>query len=170
MNQTADPQPSRPRTRQVIWDAILDLHAKEQVITREVLREVTGFRLVVIDDHVKRFIEEDESLRRVRSGVFQPVMTPPPARSVSATEIPGGMVNIEVGDQVLQLWPREARALGALLMGHGSQFSLIQAQHEAGEVNMHMAARMRRLEAQMNRILEEGGDANGEGPVAASPA
>ena len=39
-------------TGQVIWDAILDLHNQEQVVTREVLADITGLRMTVIDDHV----------------------------------------------------------------------------------------------------------------------
>ena len=62
MNTTAT-EPTRRqagRTRNIIWDAITDLHAQEQVITREVLRDVTGLKMMLIDDHLKKFIDEDE--------------------------------------------------------------------------------------------------------------
>lgn len=152
-NPTTDTAPAQRRTRDVIWDAIVDLHSKEQVITRDVLREVTGLRLVVIDDHIKRFIEEEESLRRVRSGVFQPVVTPPPARSVSATEIPGGMLKIEVGDDCISLWPREARALGSLLAGHAQEFAALQATYDAGQLSMQVQSQLRDLQAAVRSLM-----------------
>jgi len=39
-------------TAQKIWDVLLELHSQEQVITRELLRDLTGLRLQIVDDHV----------------------------------------------------------------------------------------------------------------------
>lgn len=141
------------RTRDIIWDAIVDLNNQEQVITREVLREHTGLPLTTIDEHVKKFVDDEEILRRVRSGVFQPVNRPPPARAVSATYLPDGMVKVEVGDALLELWPREARLLGMALNGHSQQYSLIQSGHEVGTVNAELAAQMKRLQETVRQIL-----------------
>lgn len=155
MNTTAT-EPTRRqagRTRNIIWDAIMDLHAQEQVITREVLRDVTGLKMMLIDDHLKKFIDEDESLRRVKNGVFQPVVTPPPARSISVTDVPGGLLKIEIGDECIDLWPREARALGALLAGQAQRFSLIQVGHEVGTVNAELASQVKRLGESVREIL-----------------
>lgn len=144
MNQPAAQPVKIPR--EVIWTAILDLHVREQVVTREVLRDVTGLKLTTIDEYVKKFIEVDECLRRVKNGVFQPVITPPPARAVSTTFMPDGLVKLEVGDAVLDLWPREARLVGMALSGPAQQFAQIQSGHEAGEVAHRMAAKLRRME------------------------
>lgn len=109
---------ARRRTKDIIWSAILELDAREQVITREVLREVTGYELTTVDEHIKRFIEEDESLRRVKSGVFQLIPAQPPTRAVGLTiEQPSGMVTVRVGDQSLSVSHREAQILALQLAG-----------------------------------------------------
>ena len=43
-------------TKQQIFDAVQDLHNREQMVTREVLQMVTGIKLTIIDDrsHVER--------------------------------------------------------------------------------------------------------------------
>ncbi len=105
------------RTRQIIWDAIVDLHAREQAITREVLREITGFTLVVIDDHVKRFIEEDETLNRVAPGVFRVLPDPRAERHIKVTRYPSTGVTIEIGNTAIDLSAREFRALSLLVAG-----------------------------------------------------
>ncbi|MBT9462536.1 hypothetical protein [Hydrogenophaga sp.] len=92
------------RTKDILWGAIMDLHAHDQVITREVLR--------------KRFIEDDESLRRLKAGVFRLLRAQPPIRPVGLTiEEIGGPVTAKVGDQSLSMSHREAHILGLQLAG-----------------------------------------------------
>ena len=93
-------------TGQIIWDAITDLHNQEQIVTREVLADITGLRMTVIDDHVGRMVD-DSRLRRVRAGVFVPVAQLPPARPVMASIQTDGFVTLEIGDTVLILQPRD---------------------------------------------------------------
>ena len=135
-------------TGQVIWDAILDLHNQEQVVTREVLADITGLRMTVIDDHVGRMVD-DSRLRRVRAGVFVPVAQLPPARPVMASIQTDGFVTLEIGDTVLILQPREARMADALMAGQFAQFSNIQSGHEAGVIALELAGRIKRLEKEL---------------------
>ena len=135
-------------TGQVIWDAITDLHNQEQIVTREVLADITGLRMTVIDDHVSRMVD-DSRLRRVRAGVFVPVALLPPARPVMASIQTDGFVTLEIGDTVLILQPREARMVGALMAGQFAQFSNIQSGHEAGVIALELAGRVKRLEREL---------------------
>lgn len=99
-----------------ILDAVCELHALEQVVTRETVAELTGLKLTIVDDRL-RALADDGRLKRVLRGVYVPVEVYPPARSISKTVLSDGMVKIEIGDEVLTLTPREDRALAMLQAG-----------------------------------------------------
>lgn len=147
--------PSKIRTTgEIILDTIRDLHSQEQVITREVLRDTTGLKMSLIDDHIATMIA-DEKIRRVKAGVFVPVDTPPPARPISTTDMPDGMTILEIGDQVLHLTPREVRVLAARLGGQAAQFASIQTGHEVGVLVMEMQTKIRKLERDLGICKEK---------------
>jgi hypothetical protein len=129
-------------TRETIWEAVCDLHAQEQVATREVLSELTGMHMGLVDEHVKNLIN-DGRLRRLRAGVFIPVETLPPARSPSITVMASGMVKLEIGDTLLELTPREVRMVGTALAGFAMQYSNIQVGHEIGMVTAEIELQQR---------------------------
>lgn len=133
---------------QTIWEAIIDLHGQEQIVTREVLAEVTGLRMTVIDDHVGRMVD-DERLRRVKAGVFVPIIPMPPARAVSLTDLPDGTTILEVGDFILKMVPKERRSLAMRLVGDAVQYSNIQAGNEAGVLAVELAGKIRKLEKEL---------------------
>ena len=137
---------AKPGTGQVIADAIADLYAQQQVVTRETLVHATGLKLSVIDDHVGRMVD-DGKLHRVRAGVFVPVVPEPEPRAITVTDSPDGRTIVEIGDMLVKLWPREARALGRRLLGDAIQFSNLQAGHEMGVFNSEILTRLRQLEA-----------------------
>jgi hypothetical protein len=60
---------------QAIWRAIMDMHATKRSITRQALSDMTGLKLTLVDDHVKR-MRSDGRLRLVINGVFEPVVMP----------------------------------------------------------------------------------------------
>lgn len=105
-----------PTSTQRIYDAVCELHALEQVATRETVAELTGLKLSIVDDRL-RALMDDEKIRRVLRGVYVPVEVHPPARSISKTVLTDGTVKIEIGDEVLTLTPREDRALAMLQAG-----------------------------------------------------
>lgn len=113
------------RSGQIIWGALVDLRAQGQIATRQVLADVTGLKLVTIDDHVKRLVE-DGQLRRPVAGVVEIVDRMPPPRAVSMTHQPDGPSKLEIGDICVDLWPQERRALANLLLGDAVQYSNIQ--------------------------------------------
>lgn len=105
---------------QRIYDAVCELHALEQVATRETVAELTSLKLGIVDDRLRALLD-DGRVKRVLRGVYVPVEVHPPARSISKTVLTDGMVKIEIGDEVLTLTPREDRALAMLQAGAAMQ-------------------------------------------------
>ncbi|UIS65462.1 hypothetical protein [Acidovorax phage AP1] len=128
-------------TGQIIWDTIQDLHQQGQVATRELLVELTGYKMTIIDDHVTRMIENGR-LRRLRAGVYAPVAAMPEPRPVTLTELADGTSILEVGNVVLHLVPREMRVVGKLTYGAAMQYSNIQAGVEVGTLATELATEL----------------------------
>ena len=137
-------------TKQQILDAINDLHGAEQLVTREALQEVTGLKLTIIDDRVATLVDEGAVIRKGR-GVFVPAIQHPPARPISKTVMPDGMVKIEIGDMVLELTPKEDRALASLQAGTAVQFAAIETGQELSTLVAAMRTRVAKLEAQLRK-------------------
>ncbi len=128
-------------TGQIIWDTIQDLHQQGQVATRELLVELTGYKMTIVDDHVTRMIENGR-LRRLRAGVYAPVAAMPEPRPITLTELADGTSILEVGNVVLHLVPREIRVVGKLTSGAAMQYSNIQAGIEAGTLATELATEL----------------------------
>ena len=132
-------------SKSVVLEAVEDLHAQEQVVTRETLAEVTGLKLMVIDDRLSCLVDGGQ-IYRVQRGVYVPAPKHHPARIITKTILPGGMVSIEIGDDhVIQLTPRENRALGELMAGAGQQFAAIEIGHQAANVLAEQQLQIRQL-------------------------
>ncbi len=141
-------------TGQIIWDTIQDLHQQGQVATRELLVELTGFKMTIVDDHVTRMIENGR-LRRLRAGVYAPVEAMPEPRAISQTRMADGTSLIEIGDTVLRLWPRERRELATMLVGDAVQYSNIQAGVEAGTLATGLAADLLAAKTEMAAQIQD---------------
>ena len=137
-------------TKQQMLDAIHDLHNAEQLVTREALQEVTGLKLTIIDDRVATLVDEGAVIRKGR-GVFVPAIQHPPARPISKTVMPDGMIKIEIGDMVLELTPKEDRALASLQAGTAVQFAVIETGQELSTLVAAMRTRVAKLEAQLRK-------------------
>jgi hypothetical protein len=138
--------------KQLVLEAVEDLHRLEQIVTRETLANHTGLKLSVIDDRLKALVA-DERIVRVQRGVFVPVAQHPPARQISHTELPDGTVVLDIGDEVLHLTPREARTLGAMLGGRAMQAAQVDIGHAAAFANSELTARIRQLERQIEMMM-----------------
>lgn len=146
--------PSRSST-QVVLQAVQDLHAQEQIVTRETLAEITGLKLSIVDDRLSALVE-GMMVIRVQRGVYVPAEQHPPARVMSKMLLPDGTVKIDIGDQVLTLTPREDRMLAALQAGVMLQAATIEAGHQAALANGELNTRMNRLERLLVRMAESG--------------
>jgi len=151
------PEQKAPSTGQIIISAIESLHAEGQVITHDTIAAATGYKLTIVNDHVARLLD-DGKLRRVSRGVFVPVVAAPPTRAVSATVMPGGMVKLEIGDVVLDLWPEEARAVGALTAGQFVRFSNIQDNTETQAMVAELDRDLKAAKRRVTALESEGGN------------
>ena len=148
----------KPRSNaEVVLGAIEDLHAREQIVTREILAELTGLKLTTIDDRLGHLVDTGR-IRRVQRGVFVPLEQHRPARPISRTLCPDGTTVLEVGDTVMILSPRESRMIGELMAGSSQQYAAIEIGHEAARLNAHLSAQIsevRREVARMGLTREE---------------
>lgn len=99
-----------------LFQLIVDLGNCNRLATRNVLMEESGLPYTIIDDHVKRMID-DGRVRRVSNGVFEAVPPAPEDRAVSVTHLPGGGVKLEIGDICAELSHREARMIAMATAG-----------------------------------------------------
>lgn len=148
----------KPRSNaEVVLGAIEDLHAREQIVTREILAELTGLKLTTIDDRLGHLVDTGR-IRRVQRGVFVPLEQHRPARPISRTLCPDGTTVLEVGDTVMILSPRESRMIGELMAGSSQQYAAIEIGHEAARLNAALQAQIsdvRREVARMGLTKEE---------------
>lgn len=105
-----------------IYAAIVDLHHTGQLATRKGLVKATGYKQTIVDDHTRR-MREQEKIRLTSRGHYEPIEPLREDRAVSLTALPSGLFKLEVGDEMLELTPREGRAVGALAAGIAMQFA-----------------------------------------------
>ena len=146
----------RKPSAEVVFEAVCDLHSEEKAVSRETLAEVTGLKLSVVDDRLGVLVDEG-LIHRIQRGVYVPAAQHPPARPISKTILPDGMVKIEIGDDVMTLTPRESRALGEIQAGAAHQYIEIEAHHYISEslgdlwlAHKVMRRRLRELEVQVD--------------------
>ena len=164
-NITADAnQAARKATKDYVLEEVIDLHAREQIVTREILADFTGRKLAIIDEALRTLVNE-ERVARVQRGVYVPVVQHPEARLVSLTVLPDGTVKLEIGDDhVLTLTPREARSVGVTLGGYAAQAAFIEAGHQAALMASAFNNRLNKLE----RLIQDAMSAS-EGVVSEGP-
>ena len=142
----------KPRSNaEVVLGAIEDLHAREQIVTREILAELTGLKLTTIDDRLGHLVDTGR-IRRVQRGVFVPLEQHRPARPISRTLCPDGTTVLEVGDTVMILSPRESRMIGELMAGSSQQYAAIEIGHEAARLNAVLQAQISDVRREVARM------------------
>ncbi|WPH22301.1 hypothetical protein [Variovorax paradoxus] len=139
---------ARKSTTALVLEAVQDLHAQEQIVTRETLAELTGLKLSVIDDRIGT-LADDGAVLRVQRGVYVPAPHHPPARPMSKTVMPDGMVKIEIGDEVLTLTPREDRALANLMAGAAAQAAAIETGRNTAILAAELGEQVKQLRRQV---------------------
>ncbi|MES2247602.1 MAG: hypothetical protein V4645_09990 [Pseudomonadota bacterium] len=142
---------ARKSTTALVLEAVQDLHAQEQIVTRETLAELTGLKLTVIDDRLGT-LADDGAILRVQRGVYVPAPRHPPARPMSKTVMPDGMVKIEIGDEVLSLTPREDRALANLMAGAAAQAAAIETGRNTAILAAELAEQVKQLRRKVDAL------------------
>ena len=136
---------------EIVFEAIQDLHVHEQIVTREILAELTGLKLTTIDDRLG-YLLDNGKIRRVQRGVFVPLEQHKPARPISRTLCPDGTTVLEVGDTVMILSPRESRMIGELMAGSSQQYAAIEIGHETARLNAALQAQISEVRREVARM------------------
>lgn len=140
---------------EAILEAIEDLHSQEQIVTRETLSQLTGLKLSIIDDRLSYLVDSGYIIR-VQRGVFVPAPKHRPSRLMSKTVLPDGTVKIDIGDdEVLTLTPREARALGNLMVAEAMQYSNIEMGHHMAILQSEVSGQVRKLTRQVEGLVSK---------------
>ncbi|MHA3112903.1 hypothetical protein [Acinetobacter sp. ANC 4193] len=141
---------------EAILEAIEDLHNQEQIVTRETLSQLTSLKLSIIDDRLSYLVDSGYIIR-VQRGVFIPAPKHRPSRLMSKTVLPDGTVKIDIGDdEVLTLTPREARALGNLMVAEAMQYSNIEMGHHMAILQSEVSGQVRKLTRQVEGLVGKG--------------
>lgn len=112
----------QPRTtNEIIYQTIVDLTSSNRSASRQVISSIAGIKMSIVDDHIKRMVD-DGRLRRVVNGIVELAESVLPDRAVSMTYLPTGGCKLEIGDVCLDLTLREARMVGLATGGIGLQF------------------------------------------------
>lgn len=114
-----------PSNKQLVLETIHELYDQGLPVTRESIARATGLRMVSIDESLKS-LKAQELIWAPERGVFRPVEMHPPARPISKTILPNGLVKLEIGDEVLTLTPKENRMLAELQAGAAAQLAAIE--------------------------------------------
>lgn len=138
---------SRFANGHLIWQTIVDLHNRELRISRRAIAEITGIKPGIVDDHVERWVEKDQ-LRKIGNGELQLVQQFPATRPIFKSSLPNGLVKVEVGSDLLELTPAEARILARDLAGHAAELTDIEASHK-------LAARLHELSRELRTAYRE---------------
>lgn len=114
----------------LIWDTIIELRNTERRINRRALADLTGLAPGIVDDHVTRWIEKDQ-LRRAGNGELEVIEQFPATRPISTTDLPNGMVKLEIGSNYEELTPAEARIIARKFYGHLHDLAQAESSNKA---------------------------------------
>ena len=137
----------------LIWATILELRNTDRRINRTALAAITGLKPGIVDDHVERWIEKDQ-LRRAGAGELEVVEHFPATRPISKTTLPNGIVKVEVGSDLLELTPTEARTLARDLAGHAQELAQVDAANKAMIVAHEQARELKLVRKEVRRLQE----------------
>jgi hypothetical protein len=153
MTTSTDTDKSIGSTQRVL-DAVQELTALEQTASRETVQELTGLTMTVVDDRLK-VLTDDHKLRRLVKGVYVLATPYPPARPITCTQIADGYVTLEIGDKVLVLTPKEARATGRALAGFAGEAQVAESVRHHLMLATSLAAQVEVLSRQMRALREK---------------
>lgn len=144
---------SNKNSTDAIYDAVIDLHNNEQIVTRTTLAAILDMKIGVIDDRLSYLVDTDR-IMRVERGVYVPVIQHATSRIMSKMVLPDGTVKIEIGDEVLTLTPKEARTLGNLVVAEAMQYSNIELGHNMAMIQSSLTGQVRSLARSVEKLMD----------------
>ncbi len=122
----ADTPPKAITSTQRVFDAVRDLRELDQIATRDTVAELTGLKLAIVDDRLRALVD-DGKLKRLLRGIYELVETFPEPRELSCSILSNGWVKLELGDDLLELTPTEARRAVRALGGFAEDARVIES-------------------------------------------
>jgi len=152
MSTTPEPEKIVGSTQRV-YEVVQELNALEQTASRYSVQELTGLSMTVVDDRLK-VLTDAGRLTRVVKGVYEIAKSYPPARAVTCTQISDGYVTLEIGDAVLVLTPKEARATGRALAGFAGEAQIAEMARNHQLIVTDLAQKVETLMRQVRALRE----------------
>ncbi|SFI69840.1 hypothetical protein SAMN05216206_2772 [Pseudomonas guineae] len=134
-----------------VLEAVQELHALEQIVTREALIELLDLPATTIDDRVGTLVNAG-MIVRVRRGIYAPAEVHDAARVISKTILPCGTVKIDIGDDVLTLTPKEDRMLAAMLAGVAMQAVGIEQSRNVAMIAADLSLQVKSLRRELRAV------------------
>lgn len=113
-------------TTEAVFAAVKELRAMQQPANREAVERITGLKMAIVDDRLRVLVNDHKRLYRIERGLYELVEVFPEPRAISKTILPSGMVVYDIGNEVIQLTPQEARVLGELSVGAAASAIMIK--------------------------------------------
>ncbi|RRD43530.1 hypothetical protein EII18_03010 [Comamonadaceae bacterium OH3737_COT-264] len=138
---------------QRVYEAIVELHTMELQATRETVAEMTGMRLVTVDDSIKK-LHNLGKIKRILRGVYAPVKQYPQTRIISTTIFPDGRFRLELanGELLVELTPKEAISVARAMRGIDTSAAAAAQTCQNMLELMEISAKLRKLEKQMDSL------------------
>ena len=130
---------------QRVFDAVRDLREVDQIATRDTVAELTGLKLAIVDDRLRALVD-DGKLKRLLRGVYELVEAWSEPRELSCTMLSTGWVKLEIGDDLLNLTPTEARRVARALSGFVEDARVIESTRAHLFLATELAAKVEKQE------------------------
>lgn len=154
---------ARKSSRDQVYDAILELSDSETPAKAPDIARVTGLAMPIVYDSIKALKQRGRIFSD--NGAFFAVDEVQETQSVSHTILPDGRVKLEKGDQVMDLNPREARALAKTLAGNVEQASVILMQHRQNDQQAQIRRMHRKIEKMNQELARVNPERQGQGQL-----
>jgi len=149
---------NRPLTStQRVYDAVSELRCLDQIATREAVAELTQLKLAIVDDRLRALVD-DGRLKRLLRGIYELVETFPPPRPMWCGILPDGMVKFELGEHVIDMTPKEARAAHRALGGFGEDARILESTKQHLFLATELAAQVEKLKLEVRALRASKGD------------
>ncbi|THJ36185.1 hypothetical protein E8K88_02665 [Lampropedia aestuarii] len=140
-------KPAPATSIQRVLDACIALSNAEQNITADNVVDLTGLKRDKVQ-YMLKDLKTRGDLHSSTRGVYTLVESHPEARAISLTIACNGMTKVEIGDEILEVTPAEARQIAMLFAGRATEAAVI----ESSRAHMLLATE---LSAQVEKLKKD---------------
>ena len=142
---------------QRVFDAVCELRELDQIATRETVADLTQLKLSVVDDRLRALVD-DGKLKRLLRGIYELVEVFPPPRQMWCGVLENGYVKFELGEHVITMTPREARASARGLAGFAEDARVLESTKQHLFLATELAAQVEKLKQEVRALRAFKGD------------